>query len=410
MTKQDLQQALPRFIEFVRRFGPLLDDDTRVPRAQAYLQGLLLDADDNKNAETIALNAYADDSSQVRMIQYFLGQSPWQATPLRAELIRWVDEVFGTPEGILIVDETGIPKCGDKSVGVVRQYCGATGKVDNCQVGVFLAYASERGHTLVDTRLYLPREEWADNPQRRAEAGVPEAVVFRTKPELAAELLLGSGQALRHRWTTFDEGYGKDPVFLARLEEAAQQYMGEVPKSVRAWLQRPVVEEPPTSGKGRQRRKTRVRADQPSSQTAEQIAAALPARDWQRLVFREGTKGTQQAEFARVRVIVERDDLPGPELWLVVERSLEQEPKIKYYLSNAGLEVSLLRLAQVGHSRWPVEDCFLQGKQEVGLDSYEVRGWLGWHHHMTLVMMALWFLKLETQRLGEKSSRRNYVA
>jgi len=410
MTKKDLQQALPRFTEFVGRFGPLLEDDSRVERAQAYLRGLLLDADDNKNAETIALNAYGDDASQVRMTQYFLGQSPWPYLPLRAELARWVNEDFGDDDGILIVDESGFAKCGDKSVGVARQYCGATGKIDNCQTGVFLAYASRHGHTLLDTRLYLPQEEWANNLPRRTEAGVPADVVFRTKPELAAELVLGPGQALRHRWITFDEAYGKDPVFLSRLEEAGETYIGEVPKSVRVWLTRPVVEERGRTGTGRPRLKPRVRADQPASQTVAQIAAALPARAWQRLTFRDGSKGTQQAEFARVRVVVERDDLPGPELWLVVERSLHQEPKIKYYLSNAASETPLLRLAQVGHTRWPVEDCFLQGKQELGLDAYEVRGWLGWHHHMTLVMLAMWFLKLETQRLGKKSGRRDHAA
>jgi SRSO17 transposase len=344
------------------------------------------------------------------MTQYFLGQSPWPYLPLRAELARWVDEAFGDPEGVLIVDESGVAKCGDKSVGVARQYCGATGKIDNCQIGVFLAYASRHGHTLLDTRLYLPEEEWAKDAARREEAGVPAEVVFRTKPQLAAELVLGSGQALRHSWVTFDEGYGKDPGFLGRLEEAQERYIGEVPKSVRAWLQRPVVEEPGRGSSGRPRHKPRVRADQPAPQTVEQIAAALPARAWQRLAFREGTKGTQQAEFARLRVVVERDDLPGPELWLVVERGLDQEAKVKYYLSNAAPEVPLRTLAQVGHTRWPVEDCFLQGKQEVGLDAYEVRSWLGWHHHMTLVLLALWFLKLETQRLGEKSGRRHHVA
>jgi SRSO17 transposase len=410
MTKKDLQQALPRFTEFVRRFGPLLEDESRVARAEAYLRGLLLDADDNKNAETIALNAYGGDTSQVRMTQHFLGQSPWPYLPLRSELVRWVDEAFGDADGVLIVDESGVAKCGDKSVGVARQYCGATGKIDNCQVGVFLAYSSRHGHTLLDTRLYLPQEEWAKDTARREAAGVPPEVVFRTKPQLAAELVLGPGQAIRHRWVTFDEGYGKDPGFLGRLEEAGERYLGEVPKSVRLWWQRPVVEEPGRGGSGRPRHKLRVRADQPAPQTAEQVAAALAARAWQRLAFREGTKGTQQAECARVRVIVERDDLPGPELWLVVERSLDQEAKVKYYLSNAAPEVPLLRLVQVGHTRWPVEDCFLQGKQEVGLDAYEVRSWLGWHHHMTLVLLALWFLKLETQRLGGKSGRRHDVA
>jgi SRSO17 transposase len=179
---------------------------------------------------------------------------------------------------------------------------------------------------------------------------------------------------------------------------------------VRAWLQRPVVEEPGPGGKGRPRHKPRVRADQPAPQTAEQIAATLPTRAWQRLAFREGTKGTQRAEFTRLRVTMERDDWPGPEVWLVVERGLEQEAKSKDYLSNAAPDVPLLTLAQVGHTRWPVEDCFLQGKQEVGLDAYEVRSWLGWHHHMTLVLLALWFLKVETQRLGEKGGRRHHVA
>jgi SRSO17 transposase len=410
MTKKDLKEALPRFSQFVGRFGPLLEDDTRVARAEAYLRGLLLDADGNKNAEVIALNAYDGDTSQVRMTQHFLGQAPWPYVPLRAELVRWVDEAFGDDEGVLIVDESGVAKCGDNSVGVARQYCGATGKIDNCQMGVFLVYASTLGHTLLDTRLYLPQEEWAKNPERREAAGVPADVVFRTKPELAAELVLGPGQAIRHSWVTFDEGYGKDPGFLSRLEEAGERYLGEIPKNVRVWLQRPVVEEPGPSNSGRPRQKARVRPDQPAPQTVEQVAAALPARAWQLLAFREGTKGTQRAECARLRVVVERDDLPGPEVWLVLERSLDQQAKIKYYLSNAAVQVSLLTLVQVGHMRWPVEDCFLQGKQEVGLDAYEVRSWLGWHHHMTLVMLALWFLKLETQRLGKKSGRRYHVA
>jgi len=235
-------------------------------------------------------------------------------------------------------------------------------------------------------------------------------VVFRTKPELAAELLWGPGQHVRHRWITFAEGYGKDPVFLSRLEEAGERYRGEVPQRVRAWRERPVVETPGASGKGRPRQQARVQADQPAPQTAEQLAAALPERAWQRLAFREGTKGVPRAEFARLRVVVERDDLPGPELWLVSERGLAQAAKVKYYRSNAAPDVPVLVMAQGGHTRWPVEDCFLQGKQEVGLDAYEVRGWLGWHHHMTLVLLALWFLKLESRRLGEKSGRRHHAA
>jgi SRSO17 transposase len=409
MTPKDLREAWPLFEEFSQRFTPLLVDDqrteSRAARAKAYLRGLLLDAESTKTAEAIALNVHGDPS-QVRMTQVFLGQSAWADEPLREELVRWVDQELGSPAGTLIVDESGIPKCGDKSVGVARQYCGATGKIDNCQVAVYLAYAGAGGHTLLDERLYLPEDEWAQDAVRRHGAGVPEGVVFRTKPELALELIRHVGPKIRHGWVTFDEGYGKDPEFLSGLEQMGERYIGEVPKTCRGWLRRPKVDEPPGGGRGRPRSKPRVAPGQPEPQTAEAIAAALPAGAWKRLPFREGTKGTQVAHFAAIRLVVERDDLPGPELWLVIERSCDQAPYVKYYLSNASPDCPLLELAQAGHNRWPVEDCFLRGKQEVGLDDYEVRGWRGFHHHMTLVMLALWFLVLQTRRLGEKNRGR----
>ncbi len=406
MTPKDLRQALPLFEEFADRFTPLLVDDQRTEsrkeRAKAYLRGLLLDAESTKTAESIALKVHGDPS-QVRMTQVFLGQSAWADEPLREELVGWVDQELGSEAGTLIVDESGIPKCGDKSVGVARQYCGATGKIDNCQMAVYLAYASAAGHTLLDERLYLPQDEWATDAARRQEAGVPEDVVFRTKPELALELIRTVGPRIRHGWVTFDEGYGKDPEFLSGLEELGERSIGEVPKTCRGWLRRPKVDEPQGRGRGRPRSKPRVAPGQPNPQTVEEIAAALPAGAWKRLRFREGTKGTQVAHFAAIRLVVERDDLPGPELWLVIERSCDQASYVKYYLSNARPDCPLLELAQAGHNRWPVEDCFLRGKQEVGLDDYEVRGWRGFHHHMTLVMLALWFLVLQKRRLEKKT-------
>ncbi len=413
MTPKDLRQALPLFNDFLQRFTRLVVDDKRTEsrreRMDAYLRGLLLDAESTKTAEAIALKVHGD-TSQVRMTQVFLGQSAWPDEPLRQELVSWVDQELGSEQGTLIVDESGFPKWGDKSVGVARQYCGATGKIDNCQMGVFVAYASAAGHTLLDERLYLP-EEWARDAQRRQEAGVPDDVVFRTKPELALELIRQTGPKVRHGWVTFDEGYGKDPGFLSGLEELNERYIGEVPKSCRVWLQRPQVIEPTQPSRiGRPRCKARVAAGEPKPQTVEAIAAALPSSAWKRLCFREGTKGTQQAHFARVRVVAERDDLPGPELWLLIERSCDQAPYIKYYLSNAAPDGPLLEMAQAGHNRWPVEDCFLRGKQEVGLDDYEVRGWRGWHHHMTMTMLALWFLVLQKRRLGEKNQDGNDAA
>jgi SRSO17 transposase len=405
MTPNDLRQSLPLFHDFLNRFAPFMVDDKRTEsrqeRLDAYLRGLLLDAESTKTAEAIALKVHGDPS-QVRMTQVFLGQSPWPDEPLREELALWVDQELGSEQGTFIVDESGFPKCGNKSVGVARQYCGATGKIDNCQTGVFLVYASKAGHTIVDERLYLP-DEWATDVQRRQEAGVPEAVVFRTKAELALELIRNAGPKIRHGWVTFDEGYGKDPGFLSGLEELDERYIGEVPKSCRVWLKRPKVVEPKPSQTGRPRSKARVASNQPKPQTADTIAANLPASAWKRLRFREGTKGTQQAHFARVRVVAERDNLPGPDIWLMIERSCDQTPYIKYYLSNAAPECPLMEMAQAGHNRWPVEDSFLRGKQEVGLDDYEVRGWRGWHHHMTLAMLALWFLVLQKRRLGEKN-------
>jgi SRSO17 transposase len=401
MTAADLRKALPRFEQFLHRFGPLLGDDSRPARAEAYLRGLLLDAEDNKTAEAIALKVHGDPA-QVRMTQVFVSQSPWLDEPLRQELASWVEEDLGADDGILVVDESSFLKCGTKSVGVARQYLGSVGKIANGQVAVYLSYASSRGHTLLDTRLYLP-EEWANDPQRRAEAGVPPEVVFRTKPELGLELVRQRREQLRHSWVTFDEAYGRNPGFLRGLEELEERYLGEVPKDTRGWRQRPVVEPPRAGPKGRPTSKARVAAGEPAPETVAAVADALPASAWQRRKIRDGSKGEQWAEFARVRFVVERDDVPGPELWLLLERSCDQQSPLKYYLSNAAANCPLAEMIRAAHSRWTVEDCFLRGKDEVGLDEYEVRGWRGWHHHMTLVFLAMWFLVLESQRLGKKN-------
>jgi len=408
MTPADLRKALPLFEDFVSRFAPLLGDDARTERARAYLRGLLLDNADNKTAEAIALKVYGDPS-QVRSTQVFVSQSPWEDRPLLGELVQWVDTELGSADGILIFDESSFPKCGTKSVGVARQYCGALGKLANCQVAVYAAYAGNGGHTLLDTRLYL-HDEWTADPARCRAAGVPEGVVFRTKPELAFELLLGLRDRIRHGWVTFDEVYGRDPRFLGGLEELGERYIGAVPKDTRVWLQRPVVQEPGPSPRGAPRRKARVAPGELAPQTVAVIAAGLPATAWQRLTIRQGSKGTQYAEFARVRVVAERDDLPGPELWLVVERGCNQETEVKYYLSNAAAACPLRALVQVAHSRWQVEDCFLRGKDELGLGDYEVQGWRGWHHHQTLVLLAMWFMVLQQRRLGKKKPERDDAA
>lgn len=396
------------FDAFVGRLAPLLGEESRPARAHAYLRGLLLDNADNKTAEAIALKVYGE-ASQVRMMQVFLARSAWPDEPLRDELLSWVEGELGSPDGMLILDESSFPKCGDKSVGVARQYCGATGKVDNCQVAVYVAYAGAWGHTLLDTCLYLPKE-WTNDPARCVAAGVPQDVVFRTKPELALELVRRVHGRVGHAWITFDEGYGRDVAFVTGLEELGERYIGEVPKDTRGWLVPPPVQPPGQGAKGRKRTKARVAPGASAPQTAEEIAKALPTSAWKRLAFREGSKGTQHAHFARVRFYPERDDLPGPPRWLVLERSCEQRPYAKYYLSNAAADCPLLEQATAGHRRYPIEECFLRGKDELGLEDYEVQGWRGWHHHQTLVMLAMWFLLLWTRQVGKKKRGRDDAA
>jgi SRSO17 transposase len=212
-------------------------------------------------------------------------------------------------------------------------------------------------------------------------------------------------EQLRHSWVTFDEAYGRNAAFLSGLEELGEQYLGEVPKDTRGWLQRPKVEASTAGRKGRPASKPRVAAGEPAPQTAATNAATLPDAAWTRHKIRDGSKGEQFAEFARVRLVVERDNLPGPELWLLLERSCDQQSPLKFYLSNDASNCPLREMIRVAHIRWTVEDCFLRGKDEVGMDEYEVQGWRGWQHHMTLVLLALWFLVLEQRRLGEKKNR-----
>jgi SRSO17 transposase len=392
---------------FVRMFRPVFPRERGIENCTHYLLGLISDLP-RKNGERIA---EVLPNTTLEKLQNFLVDCPREPEALDDHRIALMLRRAGSDprRGVLCLDDTALPKKGAHSVGVQWQYCGELGKLANCQVAVYLAYASAGGHTLLDTRLYLP-EDWADDRERRRQAGVPEGVVFRTKPELGLELVRHRGPRLRHGWVTFDEGYGKDPAFLSGLEELGERYVGEVPKSVRGWLVRPQVEEPGAGRGGRPRKKARVAKGEPPPVTAEEVAAALPAGAWQRLCFRDGSKGPQHADFARLRWFVERDDLPGPECWLLVERGCDQQAYAKYYLSNAAADCPLAALAGAGHTRWPVEDCFLRGKDELGLGDYEVQGWRGWHHHQTLVMLALWFLVLERRRLGEKSQRGDDVA
>ncbi len=274
--------------------------------------------------------------------------------------------------------------------------------------GVFLGYASRQGYTLLGRRRYLP-EAWvteAAYAARRAACGVPTDTVFRTKPALGEAMIRAVRQAgtLRCRWVACDEGFGRDTTLLDQIAAVGLWYYAEVPHDTRVWREAPPTAVPAWSGRGR--KPTRERLVDPASapQTVAAIAAALPAPSWSRQGIKEGSKGPIAADFALLRVVAVRDGLPGPDGWLVLRRNPETG-EVKTYLANAPAATPPAALVRLSGMRWPIERCFEEGKQHLGLGDYEVRSWRGWHHHTTLVILAHFFLVRLPRRWGGKGAR-----
>jgi SRSO17 transposase len=396
MDVQALRQLKPELDLFLDRYAPLFGRDQAQDHADRFVQGLLLGGD-RRSVENIA---EAIDGCVVRSLQKFLAQSPWSDDDVMEEMQRHVTDVLGDPDAALNVDETGFPKKGTKSVGVTRQYAGCLGRTDNCQVGVFVNYTSAAGHTLIDRRLFLPAEWAADRP-RRHEAGVPDAVVFRTKPELALDMVQQAvTRGLPFRWVTADSVYGGSPTFVQGVRGLGRWYVVDSSADARVWLTEPEVIPAGTQGRrGRATAKPKV-ATKP--ERVDEVVARLPAKAWRRVVVGEGSQGPRLYEYAVLGVWFSEEGLPsGPER-LLVRRSLGQRAEVKYHRSNAPAEIGLEKLAQVRGGHWSVEQGFQAAKGECGLDEYETRGWVGWHHHTALSLLALWFLVLQRQRLGGK--------
>lgn len=405
-------------------FAPLFKRSEQRDWAAVYVQGLLVADVPRKNTEAIALRllgAGPGAEARVRALQQFIGEGGWDDAAILAAHQRFVDETLGEPDGVLLIDGSDMPKHGEHSVGVCRQWCGATGKVDNCQAGVFLGYASRQGYTLLDRRLFLP-ECWfgQDYRERRAGCAIPKETVFVTKTALAAEMVEAeqAEQRLRARWLAGDEGFGKDPSFLDRVDQAGLWYLAEVPCATEVW---PLVDpsegttvraRPATwlrpqqpSHKGPPPTKRQVHPDSPPKLRLDALGAHLPAAQWHRYRLLEGSKGPLVADFAVVRAVAVRNRLPGPEVWVLLRRTLRgpgEQPEYKYYLSQAPADVPMAELVRVSGLRWPIESCFAEGKEEVGLDHYELRSWRGWYHHMTLVILAHHFLVRLQRRLDQR--------
>jgi SRSO17 transposase len=397
MDERAFEEIAATFAAFHRRFAPLFGRKEARRRSEQYVRGLLVQQTDRRNAENLAELV---EGATPRAFQRLLTEAPWSAEAVIAELQAFLGERLGADDGVFVLDDSGFPKQGTKSVGVARQYSGTLGKVANCQVGVFLAYVSARGRALADAALYLP-ERWADDPPRCRAAGVPAAVPFQTKPALGLALLRRARERgqLAGRWVTADEAYGGVPTFRDALDAAGWRYVLEVSATTTAW---PVTAEaPPPVVPGEH---TRPRPDLQPPRSVADLAATLPGTGWQVLTVAEGAQGPRAYQFAAVRIREAAGAVPGRLGWALWRRNLDGS-ELKHYLSNAPAETPLTRLAVVASWRWPIETEFEQAKNEAGLDEYEVRSWQGWHHHITLALLANAFLLSLEQEWGGKSSR-----
>jgi len=398
LTPEQVEALADELTDYHTEFADLYYRVEQARWGYKYLQGLMSPLE----RKAIQPMAIALEGGNVQAMQQFIGQGKWQDEKLLHKHWQLVDETLGEDDGVYIVDESGFPKKGVHSVGVARQWCGVLGKVENCQVGVFGAYASRRGYTLVDHHLFLP-EEWFDDEhlERWEKCGIPDGTTHKTKPELALEMLqavVAHGR-LRFQWVTCDELYGRNPDFLDGVADLQRWYFAEVPHNTRVWRTRPRTAVPEWSGRGRRPTKERLLPGEPKSQCVKEIADSLKPEDWHPYLIKEGSKGPMVAQFAFLRCVAVCDKLPGPDVSVVFRRSLGEEPELKIYLSNAPSDTPHIELARVAGLRWPVETAVEEGKDALGMDHYEVRTWLGWHHHMTECLLAHHFLVRCQQRL-----------
>jgi len=383
-----LHDCAARLHAFAQRYLPRFARREQRDHALVVLHGKLTGLE-RKTTEPIARQARRDR----RPLQLFVGAARWDDRAVLAELRRHVAAEVGDPDGTFILDSSGFPKKGTASCGVARQWCGRLGKLDNCQVGVFLAYAARRGKALLDARLYLP-DDWAADPRRRLKTYVPAAVAFAEKWRLGLELLDEARDVLPGDWVVGDDEFGRSTALRSALRLRRLRYVLDVPCNT---LVRDVTEpRPPSRPGGRPRRSAFERVDR--------WVARQPAGRWRAVSVRDGDKGPVQLKVLLATLQVKDEDgRVGGRERLAVFKSCEKKPPTWYTLSN-DREAKRGELARRHGTRHRVEELLEEGKGEVGLAAYEVRSWVGWHHHVTLSLLALWFLQLERLRLGEKNA------
>ena len=385
---ESFEGILQRLESFVKPFADSLIRIEQRRHVCEYVAGLLSDLK-RKNTEMIA---YLHEQDR-QPLQKFIGQTNWNYKPLIGELARQAGEVLGEADGVLVIDPSGFPKHGRHSVGVDRQWCGRLGKVENCQVGIYMGYVSRTEHALIDFRLYLPKT-WCSDKQRKKDCGVPKGTKFRTRHEMAVEMIKEQCTKLPHAWITGDDEMGKSAEFRGELREMSEQYLLAVPGNT---LVRDLnIALPPCDGRGRPRKSP--------FQRMENWAKAFPEKAWTTIDVRDGEKGPLEVQMIMARVQAKQGTRVGPEEIAVAFRERQGDGSFKhdYGLSNAEVGTPMSEFARVLKAEHRIEECLRRAKSEAGLADYEVRTWEGWHHHQTLSLLASWFLILENQR-GKKN-------
>jgi SRSO17 transposase len=380
VSRDAVRDCRGRLERFLRRYLPHFYRDEQRQLAQVVLQGKLSTLQ-RKTAEPIAYLA----GRQRKPVQHFVGAGAWDDEAVMAELRRHVAQELADPDAVLVLDPSSFPKKGTASCGVARQWCGRLGKVESCQVGVFLAYVTAAGYAPLDRQLYLPRE-WAEDDQRRAETYVPQEVTFQESWRIGLGLLDRCGPGLPFGWVAADDELGRVTAFRAALRCRGWRYVLDVPcnTSIRD------LSEAPAPGRHR-----------PPWRRVDDWAKAQPSSRWRRVVLGGGSKGPKVVRVLETWVQTKDEGgCVGARERLVVIRNVADEPQVWYTLSNAPAAVPVRRVAVAHGRRHGIEEVLQAGKGEVGLGHYEVRSWVGWHHHMTLSLVALWFLILEKRRLG----------
>lgn len=398
---QDFMEELKGFHEAFRDCFP-----RKEPRENffQYMVGQFSTLE-RKSIEPMALNV---EDGNVRSMQRFISDMVWDDEKILEKYHSMVTEDMGDPAGVLIFDETGFIKKGDDSIGVAKQYCGAIGKVDNCQVGVFAGYASRYGYALIDKRLFIPEAWFTDRyAQKRQKCQVPEEVEFKTKPQLAAQMLreFQKRGSLAFKYVASDSIYGNSPEFIEAVEECpGVTYFVSIPCDTLCWLTMPLTKKKSYTHKGHVHTKEVLKNPAQGPVRVDVLAKGINSYFWYRRKVSEGTKGPIEYEFTKRRVVLSRNGLPYKSVWLVIKRTIGDKPSYSFYISNASLSTRLGTFVWLSGMRWAIEQCFEETKTELGMDHYEVRKFLGWHHHILMCMLSHFFLWHLMIKLGGKST------